>query len=631
MVDQCRHCCALYVAPAAQGSVNLHYTIPDLLDMGCAYSDSPALHHWSSHGWVKYSYQEFRTATEEFALGLRAQEVNGSASSLGSRRIGLLLDNDIYWALADMGSLLAGWVTVPIDGGQSVDAISWIVKDSDVCALVVSNWSTLKHVCDSLHQVRLIVVVDQSLTPDWVESWAQDKVITTLENLRCQGCRHHAPEVIQDLKDAIYPDALATIVYTADATGVAKGAMLSHRSLTGNIWAAFTSMPGLVPGGSEVALSFLPLNHIFARTFLYGHFGFGHDIYFSSPKRVFRHLAMVKPTIFITVPRLLEKVYERINSVRQQSSGWQHLWLSWGWHWAHLYQASCENWRWYRLQRWVLGQGVFRNLHQAFGGNIRYLLSGGAALRPEVMTFFNALGIPVRQGYGLTETSSVLSYTRDRWLRSGTVGAPIPGVEMRLAADGEVLVKSVYTMEGYHHNPAATDAVIDADGWFHTGDLGEFSVDGLLTLRGCKKGLFKLSTGKYVAPGPIEKQLERSPLVQQALLVGPGQKFCGVLIVPVVDGSDEKNDRIRQCQTLIDQVNTHLSHWSMIKRFVLVESKSVTGVRRERLYRLYAQEIDELYREANAQNSSPRKFHHRWRIWERLRVLFHHDRSANIA
>ncbi|MEA5466894.1 AMP-dependent synthetase/ligase [Leptothoe sp. PORK10 BA2] len=600
----------MYVAPATQGAVQLHYTIPDLLDLGCAYGYTPALHHWSSQGWKTSSYQEFRTATEEFALGLRSQAGLLGETSAGADRVGLLLDNDIDWALVDVGSLLGGWVTVPIDTGQSADAIGWMVKDADLRVLVVANWKTLERVYDQIQSVPLIVMVDGSAPPDGFDSMAQDHAMTTLDNIRRQGRRQRSPEAIQALKDAIHADDLATIVYTADATGMSKGVMLSHRSLTGNIWAAFSSMPGLVRGTREVALLFLPLNHIFARTFLYGHLGFGHDIYFSSPKRVFRHLALVKPTIFITVPRLLEKVYERVNGVRQQSSGLKRLWLGWGWHWAHRYPASRHGQgpgsrlqRWLlghgqgpgsRLQRWFLGHGVFGHVRQAFGGNMRYLLSGGAALRPEVMTFFNAVGIPVQQGYGLTETSSVLSYTRDRWFRSGTVGAPIPGVEMRLGTDGEVLVKSVYTMEGYHHNPAATHAVIDSDGWFHTGDWGEFSEDGLLTLHGCKKGLFKLSTGKYVAPAPIEAQLERSPWVKQAWLVGPGQKFCGVLIVPEGGIGGEVRSHLH---TLIDQVNTALPHWSTIKRFVLVEAKGLPQGNREQLYQMYAQEIEELYRD----------------------------------
>lgn len=640
MFKQCALCCPLYVAPAIKGSVQLNYTIPDLLDMGCAYGYQPALHQWSPQGWQSLPYGAFRLAVEELALGLATEGIQG--------RIGLMLDSGVDWALADMGSLLAGLVTVPIDSGQPVDDIQWIVADAQLSALVVSNWDTLEQFSQVLEPIGLILVGEDTAPSAEILSKFENRLIKTLTEIRHQGRLQHSPETIRALKEVIHASDLATIVYTADASGLTKGAMLSHQNLTGNILAAFSSMPGLAPGTPERALSFLPLNHIFARAFLYGHFGFGHHIYFSSPKRVFRHLATVKPTIFITVPRLLEKVYERINSLRQQSSGLKKRWLNWGWHQAHI---GNDHLGWRRLQQWLVSYGVFGSLRRSMGGHIRYLLCGGAALRPEIMAFFNGVGIPVKQGYGLTETSSVLTYTRDRWLRPGTVGAPIPGVELRLAEDGEVLAKSPYTMEGYYHNPVATKAVIDADGWFHTGDLGEFSDDGVLTLHGCKKGLFKLSTGKYVAPGPIEQRLMRSLLVKRALLVGPGQKFCGVLIVPDTallqalrpgigesevsfgDGGREQSVVVRShYQPLIDQLNPHLPHWSTIKRFALVQNKAAAELSREQLYQAYAQEIEALYSEAEPIHQKPSRQLSGWfRSWRRLRPFFHRNRRANVA
>ena len=633
MVDRCFRSCSLYVAPATQGSVQLQYTIPDLLDMGCAYDHLATLHQWTANGWVKYTYNEFRLAAEELALGLQAEGVTRAKDTDELPRIGLLLDSNIHWALVDMAGAIARLVTVPIDKGQPGDTVGWIVADADLRALIVSTWKTLKRFYHQVRQVKLIIVIEETSPPAWVSLKSEVK---TLAEIRRQGHRIYSSAAIQALRGQLHPKDLATIVYTPDASGHVKGVMLSHRNLTGNIWAAFSSMPGLTPGTPEVALSFLPLNHIFARAFLYGHFGFGHHIYFSPPKRIFSHLATVKPTIFITVPRLLEKVYERVNSLRQQSRGLKHYWLNWGWQLAHPSELRSRGW--HRLQFWWLGHSVFNTLRRAFGGNVRYLLCGGAALRPEIMTFFNGIGIPVKQGYGLTETSSVLTYTRHPWLRSGTVGVPIPGVEIRLAADGEVLAQSPYTMMGYHRDPEATAAVIDADGWFHTGDLGEFSMDGLLTLHGCKKGLFKLSIGKYVAPAPIEAQLEKSPLVKRALLAGPGQKFCGVLIVPeavtlkqlMQTEDDSLADRrllleagvstkeVRShYQALIDHINTQLPSWSTIKRFVLTHEK--VGTNRQQLYKIYAQEIEALYQEPEPRHHvQPRRFsrlYQRWRRW----------------
>ncbi|MBT9311016.1 AMP-dependent synthetase/ligase [Leptothoe kymatousa] len=636
MDEQCIFCCSLHVAPPLQGEVNLRYTIPSLLDMGCTYGHTPALHQWSAHGWKTYTYPAFRTAAEEVALGLRARGVTGPPGERG--RIGLLLDSDVYWAMADMGGLLAGLVTVPMAGGQPMEATRWMLADADLQVLVVSTWGMLQTVYDLVNALTLVVVVEEGAPPTWLGNQPQ---VMTLGALRNVGRRCYAASVVQALRDNLHPDDLATIVYTADAGGGFTGAMLSHKSLTGNIMAAFSSMPGLQPGTPEVALSFLPLNHIFARAFLYGHFGFGHDIYFSSPRRVLRHLAAVKPTIFITVPRLLEKVYEKINGLRQQAWWGKRLVLGWAWRLAHGCPPRPQPSIWGRGQRWLWSHTVFRGLHRAFGGQVRYLLCGGAALQPQITTFFNGVGIPVKQGYGLTETSSVVSYTRDRWLRPGSVGAPIPGVEVRLAMDGEVLVKSLYTMVGYFRKPGATAAVIDPEGWFHTGDLGEFLADGSLLLRGCKKDLFKLSTGKYVAPTPVEEQLEQSPLVRQALVVGPGQKFCGVLFVPdlaaletviaVADGGAGEWQTVAQkhYQHLLDQINGQLPHWSKIKRFELMEARADARLGRQQLYQIYGQEIEGLYRERQLApplappNSVAQG--RRWRIFER------HQRQTHIA
>ena len=310
-VDQCICCCSLHDAPATKGAVNLNHTIPDLLDMGCAYGHQPALHRWSSHGWQTCTYNDFRVAAEEFALGLVAHGVIDSEGERG--RIGLLLESDVDWALADMGGLLAGMVTVPLDRGQPMETIRWIVADAELQVLVVSTWKILKPVYDILPSLALVVMVENSTPPPWL---TDGRKVVTIKQLRDDGRQHYSSDAVQTLRRKLHPNDLATIVYAADANGGVRGAMLSHKSLTGNIWAAFSSMPELTPGTPEVALSFLPLHHIFARAFLYGHFGFGHHIYFPSPKRVLRHLGAVQPTIFITVPRLLEKVYERINSLR---------------------------------------------------------------------------------------------------------------------------------------------------------------------------------------------------------------------------------------------------------------------------------------------------------------------------
>jgi long-chain acyl-CoA synthetase len=521
-----------------------------------------------------WSYAEFRRAAEELALGLQAQGLQ-----LGDR-VGLLMHSDLWFGLVDMACLLAGLVTVPLEPSQPLETTRFMLTDTAARAVMVSDvglLTKLLSIREYLPAVGLIGLVETS---------QKTEPAITLAALRQQGRQLYSEAQVQQLRATIHPSDLATIVYTADATGIPKGAMLTHENLSADIWAAFSSMPGLELGKPEVALSFLPLSHIFARAFLYGHYSYGQTIYFSSPKRVMTHLRTVRPTIFITVPRLLEKIYESLAERSQQMPGLRGYLLRWAWGLAQQYRTGQLLPLTQRLQLWLARQLVFRPLQMAFGGRLRYCICGGAALKPEIINTFNAAGIPVKQGYGLTETSSVLSYTRDRWEQAGSVGVPIPGVEFRLAEDGEVLVKSPYTMQGYYHNPEATRAVLDADGWFHTGDLGEFSDAGLLTLQGCKKGLFKLSTGKYVAPLPIEAQLQRSEWVRQAVVVGPQRKFCTVLIVPAWETVQRAATALTlslppaallahpaiqaHYQALLDQLNAQLPHWSTLKRFCLL-------------------------------------------------------------
>ncbi|MEM9164941.1 MAG: AMP-binding protein, partial [Cyanobacteria bacterium P01_F01_bin.4] len=458
--------CPIYLAPAAQGSVMLGQTVPSLLDEGCKVASKKyrraALYQWTSQGWQRWSFDTFRTAAEELALGLGQWDLPVAA------RVALFLRSDVTFALTDMACLLAGFVSVPVEPGQPAAETSFMLKDSEASVVAVSDWRLLKRLLRGQlpDAVKLIVVGTTGKPPDELSRQIPANVsLSTLDQLRQQGRQSHSPERVQQLRQTLQPQDLATIVYTADASGALKGAMLTHENLSADIWAAFSSMPKLTLGHSETALSFLPLNHIFARAFLYGHYRYGHTIYFSMPKRVMKHLREIKPTIFITVPRLLEKVYEQIQSKAMRTRGLRGRVLRWGWQLAQRYETPEATGLGYGLRLWVARRLVFRQVRAVFGGRLQYFICGGAALKAEIFRSFRGLGLPVKQGYGLTETSSVLSYTRDRWSQAGTVGAPIPGVEMRLADDGEVLVKSPYTMQGYYHNPEATQAVIDADGW----------------------------------------------------------------------------------------------------------------------------------------------------------------------
>ena len=375
-------------------------------------------------------------------------------------------------------------------------------------------------------------------------------------------------------------------------------------------------------------MSFLPLTHIFARALIYGHHNYGHSIYFSTPNRAVRDFKTVQPTLVATVPRLLEKIYQKIIDRGSKLKGAKKTIFNWALKLAQNYELGkpisiLEN-----LQLKLADPLVFSQWRKPFGGKLKYFISGGAALKADIAKVLSAAGMTVLQGYGLTETSSVICCNQDGLNRAGTVGLPIPGVEIAIATDREILVKAPYVMQGYYKNPEATKAVIDKQCWLHTGDLGEFTPEGFLTITGSKKDLFKLSTGKYVTPQPLEDCVKRSPLVAQAVVVGMQKKFCGMLIFPSIDELKEQaktlgwhlpiKDLLKQLeiialyQTLVDEANKQLPRWSKVKRFQLLNARLTIDngllqqkfkVNRAKVNEIFATEINALYGEESTLSS----------------------------
>jgi long-chain acyl-CoA synthetase len=398
--------------------------------------------------------------------------------------------------------------------------------------------------------------------------------------------------------------------------------MLTHENLAANSLAAFGSMAGLEPDKPEVVLSFLPLSHGFARTLIYGHIAHGHSLYFTTPNRVIKHLQEIQPTTFTTIPRLLEKVYDRIQSRGQRLKGIQKCLFNWAWGLSQRYELGHRPGGLYHWQLQWADRLVFHHWRQVFGGKLKYLISGGAALKAEIANGLAAAGIPILQGYGLTEASAVVCFNRGALNRAGTVGMPIPGVEVAIAPNQEILLRSPYVMRGYYRNPRATAQVLEPDGWLHTGDLGHFTPEGFLTITGCQKALFKLSTGKYVVPLPLERRLKQSPLVAQAIAVGAQRKFCSMLIFPNLINLRERAmdlelglelpiedllyhpQTLEIYQTLVDEANRWLPTWSTVKLFRLIDPAlteanglaiSTLGNQRDRVREVFAREINDMY------------------------------------
>ena len=314
------------------------------------------------------------------------------------------------------------------------------------------------------------------------------------------------PEAGRTLRASVRADDLATIIYTSGTTGTPKGVMLSHENMSSNVMAAFTGLPDL-RRGQEVAVSFLPLTHVFARTLHYGFLAWGMAVYFTTPERLRDHLKEVKPTMFATVPRVLERVFEGILKAGADLSGVQKPIFDWAVALARRFEPGKDGGPVYSTQRRAAAKLVFDRWQGAMGGRLKLVIAGGAAVRPELVRVFGAAGVSVLQGYGLTETGPVIAFNRPGSNRPGTVGELLPGTEAKLTKQGELLARGPQVMLGYYNNPEATAGAVDADGWFHTGDLAEIT-DGFVTITGRLKNLFKLSTGKYVTPQPLEAALE---------------------------------------------------------------------------------------------------------------------------
>jgi long-chain acyl-CoA synthetase len=406
--------------------------------------------------------------------------------------------------------------------------VRYVVEHSGARVAVASDRGLLETLLplggdlDLLEYLLRAEEIDESAREE-VEGRLEATQLVTVAELRVRGAERLAdePEAPRRLREQLQPDDLATIIYTSGTTGEPQGVELTHQNVTSNALDSFAGLSGLERGPQEVAISFLPLTHVFQRTMQYGFMNYGHTVYFTEPEDLGRHFPEVKPTIFATVPRILERVLEKIQMRGGELEGWRRRIFDFAMERARDHEVGRSYGPWDRALHTLADFFVYRRWRNAVGGRTRFIISGGAALRPEIVELFDAAGITILQGYGLTETSPVISFNRPEDNRPGTVGVPIAGVEAKIAEDGEILTRGPHVMRGYYDDEAATREVIDEDGWFHTGDVGAIE-DGHLRVTDRKKSLFKLSTGKYVIPQPLENSLDAEFLVDRALVVGRG-------------------------------------------------------------------------------------------------------------
>ncbi|MDI9860045.1 AMP-dependent synthetase/ligase [Flectobacillus roseus] len=555
--------------------------------------------------WRKYSAQEVIDTVNKVSLGLL---------KLGVKRddkIALISNNRPEWNFVELGIQQIGAVSVPMYPTITIEDYNYIFADAGIKLIFVSDEGLLKKSTEAskgLNSVEAIYTFDQIAgAKHWTE-------ILDLAN-------GNDVDTLEPYKAAVQPDDLLTLIYTSGTTGKPKGVMLTHNNIISNV-------EGLIKGKhleleeGDRALSFLPLCHIYERTDVYVYFRYGVSIYYAeSMDTIADNLKEVKPHVFATVPRLLEKVYDKIVAKGYELTGVKKSLFFWALNLGLKYDPMKEMGLMYDIQLKVARKLIFSKWQEALGGNIKFVASGSAALQPRLSRIFWAAGIPIAEGYGLTETSPVIASSIITDFRIGCVGSVLPNVQVKIAEDGEILVKGPSIMKGYYNKPELTNEVIDSEGWFHTGDIGEFSEGKYLKITDRKKEIFKTSGGKYVAPQLLENKLKESIFVEQAIVVGEGEKFPSALLVPEFNALKEwcvrhevpcgSNDEMVKQPKVLEKFDEEVKHlmnsvakYEQVKKVVLltklfsIDSGELTPtlkLRRKVIHSKYQQEILSMY------------------------------------
>ena len=533
--------------------------------------------------WRTYSTQEIKDIVDKLSGGLLNMGIGcGDMTAEGRDKIAILCKNRPEWIMLDLAVQQIGALLTPIYPTINVNELEYVLNDAQVKMVFVNDEDTFLKVVSIKDRVPSLKEI---FTFEHVPNSRHWKDVITASSAE-------AIRQIPDLAKNIQYKDLATIIYTSGTTGKPKGVMLSHENILSNV---MSSIPCFPPGIGQKAISFLPLNHIFERMVSYLYLFQGTAIYYAeSLDTIADTLKEVHPTIFTTVPRLLEKVYDKIMMKGGELTGAKKKLFFWAHSLAEKFELNKNQGIWYNVQLAIARKIIFSKWREGLGGNIRSIIVGGAACQPRLIKIFTAAGIPIMEGYGLTETSPVISVNRfDEIGRMvGTVGPMLAGVEIKIAEDGEILCKGPNVMMGYYKNPEQTaDAM--TDGWYHTGDIGMLIETNnrpykqFLKITDRKKELFKTSGGKYVAPLPIESKLKESMFIEQVMVVGSEKKYVGALIIPnfphlkewarqngITDNSNEsllKNEKVKDLFTdLVESFNKYFNHVEQIKKFELL-------------------------------------------------------------
>ncbi len=523
--------------------------------------------------WIHYTIQEYIEFANNISYGLLALGIKKGD------KVAIISNNRPEWNFIDMALMQIAAIPVPIYPSISQTDYIHIFNHSEVFIVFIEGEELLQ---------KIEQILPKTPSVKYIYTFINRQRYPYLDQLIELGKQNQHPERLATIKANIQTEDLATIVYTSGTTGNQKGVMLSHANIISNLIAVSYISP--VKSG-EKALSFLPLCHSYERILNYMYQYLGISIYYAeSLATIADNIKEIKPAIFSTVPRLMEKIYDKIITKGRKLKWLQRQIFFWAVYLGHKYELNDKNGWLYNIQLTIANKLVFVKWREALGGNVKVMVSGGALLQPRLVRIYTAAGIPILEGYGLTETSPVISVNTffENGRKFGTVGPPLPGISVKIANDGEILCNGPNVMMGYYKEPVITSEVIDNEGWLHTGDTGTIEPEGQIRLIGRKKTMFKTSNGKYVNPEQIEEKFKESPFIDNIMVMGESQKYPAALIVPefnhlkcwcILKGhtytSNEemvKNPIIRKrFQKEIDKYNKYFGETEQLKKFGLID------------------------------------------------------------